>query len=205
MSHLFLARHGESYFNEKKILTGTLDIPLTKKGIQQSCQLFSSINCKLDIIFTSTLLRSIETSLSLSRMHCLKYNQIPIILFADQHFEILTENMLPIYKTPLLNERNYGSIQGMTHDTIKQHYTQEEILSWQMTMFSAPFGGESLKDVKRRTDLFYQQYLNKYLYTSLNILIICHQNIIKTLRMILEADKYIANSVDNCEVLDYIF
>lgn len=205
MSHLFLVRHGESYFNERKILTGTLDVPLTEKGVQQSLQLSSIINCKLDIVFTSTLLRSIETSFSLLRMHYLKYNQIPIFLYAGQYLDILTENMLPVYKTDLLNERNYGSIQGMAHDVIKQNYTQTEILSWQTTMYSAPFGGESLEDVKRRTDLFYEQYLNKYLYASLNILIICHQNTIKTLRMKLESDKYIANSIDNCGVLDYIF
>lgn len=204
MSHIFLVRHGESYFNERKILAGTLDVPLTEKGIQQSCQLSSIINCKLDIVFTSTLLRSVETSFSLLRMHCLKYNQIPIFLSADKYLDILSD-MLPVYKTDLLNERNYGSIQGLAHDAIKQNYTQTEILSWQTTMYSAPFGGESLEDVKRRTDLFYEQYLNKYLYTSLNILIICHQNSIKTLRMELESDKYIANSIDNCGVLDYIF
>lgn len=205
MSHLFLVRHGESYFNERKILAGTLDVPLNEKGIQQSCQLSSIINCKLDIVFTSTLLRSIETSFSLLRMHCLKYNQIPIFLFADQYLHILTKNILPVYKTDLLNERNYGNIQGLAHDAIKQNYTQSEILSWQTTMYSAPFGGESLNDVKKRTDLFYEQYLNEYLYTSSNILIICHQNTIKTLRMVLEADKYIANFIGNCGVLDYIF
>lgn len=205
MSHLFLVRHGESYFNERKILAGTLDVPLTEKGIQQSCQLSPIINCKLDIVFTSTLLRSVETSLSLLRVHCLKYNQIPIFLFADQYLDILTENILPIYKIDLLNERNYGSMQGLSHDEIKQHYTQTEILSWQTTMNSMPFGGESLEDVKRRTDLFYEHYLNKYLFSSLNILIIGHQNTIKTLRMVLEPNKYIANSIENCEVLDYIF
>ena len=205
MSHLFLVRHGESYFNERKILAGSLDVPLTEKGIQQSRQLSSIINCKLDIVFTSTLLRSMETSLSLLRTLCLKYNQIPIFLFIDQYLDALTENILPVYKTDLLNERNYGCIQGLEQDSINQRYAQTEILSWQTTMYAAPFGGECLEDVKRRTDLFFNQYLKKYLYTSLNILIICHQNTIKTLRMALESDKYIANPLHNCGVLDYTF
>lgn len=205
MSHLFLVRHGRSYFNEKNLFTGTLDVPLTEKGVLQSRKLASIISCSLDIVFTSTLLRSIETSTSFLRELCPKYNQIPIFLSIDQFTDIPEKKLLPVYKTDLLNERNYGCLQGMTQDEVNNCYTQDERLSWCTTMYASPAGGECLKDVKERTDLFYKQYLKKYLYTSKNIAIICHQNTIKTLRMELELSNYTENLLKNCEVLEYTF
>lgn len=55
MAHLFLIRHGSSFFNEKEIITGSLDVPLTKEGIMQSRKLEQQINCSIDVVFTSTL------------------------------------------------------------------------------------------------------------------------------------------------------
>lgn len=205
MSHLFLVRHGISYFNEKNLFTGTLDVPLTEKGVLQSRKLASIISCSLDIVFTSTLLRSIETSTSFLRELCPKYNQIPIFLSIGQFSDVLEKNILPVYKTDLLNERNYGCLQGMVQNEVNNCHTQAEMISWRTTMYASPSGGECLRDVKERTDLFYNQYLKKYLYTSKNIAIICHQNTIKTLRMELELNNYTEKLLKNCEVLEYTF
>ena len=36
MSHLFLIRHGTSFFNDINIVAGSMDVPLSKDGIEQS-------------------------------------------------------------------------------------------------------------------------------------------------------------------------
>jgi len=204
LAHLFLIRHGASFFNERKIITGSLDVPLTKKGIMQSQKLEQQINCSLDIVFTSSLIRSIETAFEFLRLHCQKYNKIPMIIPVEQETINLNNNILPVYKTNLIDERNYGCIQGVLQSQIDASFSPSEISSWKTTMYAAPPEGECLEDVKKRTDLFYEKYLKKYLCDSQNIVIICHQNTIKTLRMTLDPNKYTDIHLKNCEILEYI-
>jgi Fructose-2,6-bisphosphatase len=205
LSNIFLIRHGLSFFNEKEIITGSLDIPLTNKGIKQSQTLDLHINCPLDIVFTSTLTRSLETATEFLRQHCPKYNKIPLFIPIEQQYLNFDYTILPIYKTNLINERNYGSIQGISKKQIKLRFSQEEINTWKTTMYAKPPGGECLEDVKRRTDLFYEKYLKKYLYTSHNIAIICHQNTIKTLRIVLNSNEFTNTLLKNCEIIKYTF
>ena len=189
MAHLFLIRHGASFFNERKIITGSLDVPLTKKGIMQSQKLEQ---------------QSIETAFEFLRLHCQKYNKIPMIIPVEQETINLNNNILPVYKTNLIDERNYGCIQGVLQSQIDASFSPSEISSWKTTMYAAPPEGECLEDVKKRTDLFYEKYLKKYLCDSQNIVIICHQNTIKTLRMTLDPNKYTDIHLKNCEILEYI-
>ena len=172
MAHLFLIRHGASFFNEREIITGSLDVPLTKKGIMQSQKLGQQINCSLDTVEQETI--------------------------------NLSNNILPVYRTNLIDERNYGCIQGVLRSQIDAIFSPSEISSWKTTMYAAPPEGECLEDVKKRTDLFYEKYLKKYLCNSQNIVIICHQNTIKTLRMTLDPNKYTDIHLKNCEILEYI-
>ena len=51
MSHLFLIRHGTSFFNDINIVAGSMDVPVSKDGIEQSENLASRINSKLDILY----------------------------------------------------------------------------------------------------------------------------------------------------------
>ncbi len=205
MAHLFLIRHGSSFFNEKEIITGSLDVPLTKEGIMQSRKLEQQINCSIDVVFTSTLIRSIETASEFLRLYCQMYNKTPMFIPIEQETIKLNNTILPVYKTNLINERNYGCIQGKVRSQINAKFSLSEISSWRTTMYAAPIGGECLKDVKKRTDLFYEKYLKRYLCNSQNIVVICHQNTIKTLRMTLDPNKYTDIHLTNCEILEYSF
>ncbi|MEM3399787.1 MAG: histidine phosphatase family protein [Candidatus Micrarchaeia archaeon] len=89
---LFLIRHAESLYNFENRIQGKTDSPLTEKGISQSRLLAQRFrNERLDAVYSSTLIRSIETASIILREHA----------------------GLPHIKTPLLNERNYGILEGM--------------------------------------------------------------------------------------------
>ncbi|CAI5757638.1 unnamed protein product [Candida verbasci] len=92
---LIILRHGESQWNHENKFCGWIDIPLTKKGIHEATyagELISKANLSPDILYTSKLMRSIETG--------------QIIL------DVLHKSWLDHIKTWRLNERHYGLYQG---------------------------------------------------------------------------------------------
>src|SRR3990167_9730574 len=62
MAKLILMRHGESIWNKQNIFTGWVDVPLSKKGMQEAVNGGKKIkDIDIDIIFTSTLVRAQQT------------------------------------------------------------------------------------------------------------------------------------------------
>jgi broad specificity phosphatase PhoE len=58
-STIYLTRHGETEWNEKKIIQGHSDIPLNKKGIKQANLLGMELkNIHFDAVFSSDLVRA---------------------------------------------------------------------------------------------------------------------------------------------------
>lgn len=67
---IFLVRHGQSEWNGKKIISGQLDPPLSKKGINQAAALAEILQGEaLSAIYTSTLQRSFETARPTAESH----------------------------------------------------------------------------------------------------------------------------------------
>ncbi|KAJ4851098.1 hypothetical protein Tsubulata_043127 [Turnera subulata] len=61
---LILIRHGESLWNEKNLFTGCVDVPLTKKGVEEAIEAGKRIsNIPVDMIFTSSLIRAQMTAM----------------------------------------------------------------------------------------------------------------------------------------------
>ncbi|KAL6959329.1 2,3-bisphosphoglycerate-dependent phosphoglycerate mutase 1 [Sarracenia purpurea var. burkii] len=73
-STLILIRHGESFWNEKNLFSGCVDVPLTKKGIEEAIEAGKRIsNIPVDIIYTSALIRAQMTAmLALTQHRCNK-------------------------------------------------------------------------------------------------------------------------------------
>nr|GFD37082.1 histidine phosphatase superfamily, clade-1 [Tanacetum cinerariifolium] len=60
---LILIRHGESLWNEKNLFTGCVDVPLTKKGVEEAVEAGKRIsNIPIDMIYTSALIRAQMTA-----------------------------------------------------------------------------------------------------------------------------------------------
>ena len=92
---LIILRHGESQWNHENKFCGWIDIPLTEKGKEEAeyaGELIKQHGLSPDILYTSKLIRSIETGF--------------IIL------KVLNKPWVDHIKTWRLNERHYGKYQG---------------------------------------------------------------------------------------------
>src|SRR5262245_11027542 len=60
---LYIARHGETDWNVQHKVTGTTDVPLNATGLAQAAALRDTLKgVPLDAVYSSTLMRSIETA-----------------------------------------------------------------------------------------------------------------------------------------------
>jgi isoleucyl-tRNA synthetase len=148
----FLMRHGQSISNIKNICSSNYQTsqqhPLTAQGKREAEKAADKLkNCKIDIIFSSDLLRAQETALIVAKV--LKLPPQKVIF--DQR----------------IREINTGIFDNQNVEQYRNYATLSE------KFFQAPPQGENLNDVKRRvTEFLYtidQHYKNK------NILIISHE------------------------------
>ena len=67
---LIITRHGETIFNKNKILQGHLDVELSENGILQAKKLANRFaNEKIDIVYSSDLMRAIDTTNEILKFH----------------------------------------------------------------------------------------------------------------------------------------
>ena len=67
---LILIRHGESLWNEKNLFTGCVDVPLTRKGVEEAIEAGKRIsNIPVDVIYTSALIRAQMTAMLAMAQH----------------------------------------------------------------------------------------------------------------------------------------
>lgn len=67
---LILIRHGESLWNEKNLFTGCVDVPLTKRGVEEAIEAGKKISyIPVDVIFTSALVRAQMTAMLAMTQH----------------------------------------------------------------------------------------------------------------------------------------
>ena len=110
---LVLLRHGESTWNLENRFTGWTDVDLSKNGENEAKKagvLLSDNNFDIDLVYVSYLKRAIRTL-----KICLK--QLEMI------------NNEPIYHWRL-NERHYGSLQGLNKSDTAKKYGDEQVLLW---------------------------------------------------------------------------
>ena len=90
MTTLYLARHGETYDNERQIMQGQTPGELNDNGIRQAEELSLQLaDAPFDAVVASDLWRSVQTARIVAQPHAL---------------EVVT--------TPLLRERDWGSFTG---------------------------------------------------------------------------------------------
>lgn len=113
MQKIVLIRHGESIWNLENRFTGWTDVDLSDEGYVQAKhagQLLKKHGFNFDIGFTSLLKRSIKT--------------LHIVL------EELDQLWIPVQKSWRLNERFYGSLQGLNKDETVALYGEEQVQKW---------------------------------------------------------------------------
>ncbi len=189
MKKLIIIRHGESLWNKKNIFTGWIDIDLSKKGLEEAINAGKSIkkkNISFDYAYTSVLKRSINTLWKILKITNLQW--------------------INVFKTWKLNERHYGSLQGLNKEETAKKYGEKQVLEWRRGFKTSPPKidinhntypgneikyknlkkkdiplGESLLDTYNRVIPFWKKKIVPKIKKNNNIIIVAHGNSLRAL------------------------
>lgn len=192
--NLVFVRHGQSIWNLENRFTGWVDVELSDKGKEEAIKAgrtLKDINFIPEICITSFLKRSKSTaSLIIENLN--------------------GKDLLEIKRKEFwqLNERHYGSLQGLNKLETTKKYGEEQVHLWRRSFTTVPplvdpgseydpntnsvyKGidnelplGESLKDVVNRVSLTLKDILKSVIKT--NTLVVAHGNSIRAMVKILD-------------------
>ncbi|KAL7575656.1 hypothetical protein ACA910_011477 [Epithemia clementina (nom. ined.)] len=190
---LCFLRHGQSTWNRDNRFIGWTDTPLTDEGVLEARvagQMLYQSGLRFDQVHTSLLRRSIRTA--------------NLVLME------LGQEYLPVYKHWRLNERNYGALVGLDKKQVVQEYGKQQVKEWRRSynippppmddnhpyhpakdpryrmMLNEIPKSESLKDTLARSSVYWNEVLVPALQEHQSLLIIGHENNLRSLLMQLE-------------------
>jgi len=189
-----LLRHGQSIWNLENRFTGWTDIELTAKGRQEAllaARLLQNAGFHFDVAFTSRLKRAVETL---------------EILQTE-----LRQEALPVQRLWQLNERHYGSLQGLNKAETAQKLGLPLVMNWRRSYRGRPPalepndprhprfdpiyadlpdellpGAESLEDTENRLLPCWEKNILPAIQSGLRVLIVAHGNSLRALARYLE-------------------
>ena len=186
--NLILLRHGNSEWNQKNLFTGWVDVDLTEQGRKEAAragELLAKAGLLPDILYTSVLKRAINTA------H----------IALDQ----IDRNWIPTKRSWRLNERHYGSLQGLDKAETLEKYGPEQFQTWRRSFDVPPppiaednqysqahderyahIDGqipatECLKDVLIRMEPYWENEIAPDLRAGKNVLVTAHGNSLRAL------------------------
>jgi 2,3-bisphosphoglycerate-dependent phosphoglycerate mutase len=167
MAFLTLVRHGQSIYNLENRFTGGLDVALTVLGREEAFHAGQKLKGHhFDAAFTSTLKRAQDS--------------LEIIL------KEIGQEQIPVFMNSALDERNYGSLQGLNKAETTEKFGAAQVELWRRSFAVRPPDGESLEDTFKRVIPYYQLEIEPKLKAKENILIVAHGNSLRALMMYLE-------------------
>ena len=168
MVTLVLIRHGQSLWNAENRFTGWTDIDLSKKGEKEAKEAGEKLeNVAFDVVHTSALMRAQRTAEII-----IKHNKI--------------SQDIPTYKDERLNERHYGSLQGLNKTETAEKYGAKQVHIWRRSFDISPPDGESLKMTAERTLPYFKEDVLEHLDEGKNVLISAHGNSLRSIVMYIE-------------------
>ncbi len=148
--NIFIVRHGATEWNEKDLVQGNIDLPLSEKGrkaVEKTAEYLKSINFKM--VFTSNMERSKETG------------------------KIIAEKkgINDIISIKELNELDCGDWEGLSMNEIRGERVDEYKALMDSPDYKIP-GGESFHDVVSRFKKGWEKLMDKT--RGENILFVSH-------------------------------
>ena len=191
MKRLVLVRHGQSVWNKANRFTGWTDVPLSEKGVAEAIKagkILKEEGYKFKVAFTSFLTRAIKTEwLILEEMD---------LMWIEER------------KSWRLNEKHYGTLQGLNKIETSEKYGPEQVLLWRRSFdippsplaaddkrnpkFDARYAEltaaelpmtESLKEVIERFIPYWETEIKPVLQENDDLLITAHGNSLRALVM----------------------
>ncbi|XP_042407984.1 2,3-bisphosphoglycerate-dependent phosphoglycerate mutase 1-like [Zingiber officinale] len=203
---LILIRHGESLWNEKNLFTGCVDVPLTKKGVEEAIEAGKRIrNIPIDMIYTSSLIRAQMTAMLVMSEH--RRRKVPIIIHketeeAQRWSQIYSEETkmqsIPVITAWQLNERMYGELQGLNKQETAELFGKEKVHEWRRSYDVPPPNGESLEMCAERSVTYFRDQIVPQLLAGKNVMIAAHGNSLRSIIMYL--DKLTSQEVIKLEL-----
>lgn len=165
---LVIVRHGESWWNAQGKWTGTTDIRLSPKGIQEA-ELMGKVlhDLSFDHAFVSEQIRTTETLQGV-----LKASPTPNV---------------PVAVAPALNERDYGTYTGKNKWQVKEEIGEAAFQNLRRSWDYPVPEGETIKAVYERAVPFYLSTILPLLTAGESVLIVAHGNSIRALIKYLES------------------
>jgi len=193
--HIYIFRHGQTFYNRDKRFTGWKNSKLTSLGIREAKKIAKKLkNKKIDVAYRTTLSRSIDTLKEVLKYHP-KCKEI-----------IVDDRML---------ERSYGDLQGISHKTFVEDEGTDDyktLLHWnkidhlkgcekddficdvggaelkivRRSYDIRPPKGESIKDVEKRVKSFIKDLLKRMKKEKINVAISAHGNSMRPFRRYFE-------------------
>lgn len=167
MGTLVLVRHGQSQWNLENRFAGWTDVPLTERGRRDAANIAEVLReFHFDIAFTSKLQRASETL---------------TILLRELH-----QNDVPVQADEALNERHYGTLQGLNKAETAKKYGQEQVQLWRRSYASAPPAGESIADCCARVLPYFERAILPLVEAGKTVLIVAHGNSMRPIIQVLD-------------------
>jgi len=191
---LLLLRHGQSIWNLENLFTGWVDVDLSAQGLleaREAGRLLKAEGIAFDIAFTSVLKRAIRT-----------------LWIALDEMDMM---WLPVERTWRLNERHYGSLQGLNKTQTVERHGAEQVKVWRRSYdipppplpatdpshprFDRRYAGvppgelpsaESLKDTLARVLPYWNARIAPELQAGRNVLVAAHGNSLRALVKMLD-------------------
>ncbi len=113
MKKLVLLRHGESVWNKENRFTGWTDVDLSDKGGKEAIkagEVLKKEGFVFDVAYTSVLKRAIHTLWAVLDKMDLAW--------------------IPVVNSWRLNERHYGSLQGLNKSEMASKFGEKQVLIW---------------------------------------------------------------------------
>ena len=168
MSDLILIRHGQSVWNAANRFTGWTDVELSEVGVSEAEEAGRILSShRIDVVHTSDLIRAQRTA--------------EIIMSQNESSEG--------YSTKFdwrLNERNYGSLQGLNKAETAEKFGAEQVHIWRRSFDVAPPDGESLEMTAERTIPYFEEEILPDLQAGRGVLVSAHGNSLRSIVMHIE-------------------
>jgi 2,3-bisphosphoglycerate-dependent phosphoglycerate mutase len=191
---LVLLRHGQSDWNQKNLFTGWTDVDLTALGrdeARQAGRTLADAGLSFDVAFTSVLTRAIRT----------------LWLVLDE----MKLMWIPVENSWRLNERHYGSLQGLDKAQTTAKHGEAQVKIWRRSYDIPPPpladsderhpkhdpryahltpsvlpGTESLKTTLARVQPYWEDRIAPEILRGRNVLVAAHGNSLRAVVKMLE-------------------